>query len=161
MIGKLLMGKALPWIGGGLVLALAVTGGWGAYQASKRADAEAALHTARTELQRAQDALGDTNAANVVLRRALDEWKALATPAADVKRAADRATAAADRIAARSAALTRDEEADRANPDCAALLAVDLARACPAHARSVRERARGEVRGPDDRSAGPGRAADP
>ena len=143
MIGKLLAGKALPWIGGGLVLALAVTGAWGAHQMGQREDAEAALATARTELRRAQDALRDTNAANDLLRTAVDHWQATCTPAEEVKKAADAATAAAGRIADASAALRRDEEADRAKPDCAALLAGDLADSCPAIARSVRQRAAG------------------
>lgn len=160
MIAELLAGRALPWIGGGLVLALAVTGGWGAYQASKREDAEAALLAARSELQRANDALRDTNTANDALSDAVDKWRALATPSEDVKAAAEAATAAANRIAARSAELRQDEETDRANPDCAALLAVDLARACPAIARGMRERAARGVPRSDDRGASPGGGED-
>lgn len=160
MIGKVLLAKALPWIGGAMLLLVIALGGVAAHQKARADDAEAALRTARDELQSAQGKLSDTNAANDVLREAVDEWKALATPAADVKAAAEEATAAAKRIEARADELDRLEEPDRANPDCAALLRVDLAAVCPAIARGMRERAARGVPRPGDRDAGAGSRED-
>lgn len=153
---KLLMGKALPWVGGGLLLALIAASLTAAYQMHRVGELEGEIHTARTELQRAQDALRDTNAANDGLRAAVDQWRALATPAADVKAAAEEATAAARRIEDRAGELARQEEPDLALPDCAALLRVDLAAVCPAIARGMRERAARGLPRPDDRGAGRG-----
>lgn len=55
-----------------------------------------------------------------------------------------------DILAARDAQLDDLSRGDYDKPDCAALLAMDIAAVCPGVARSLRERAEGRLPGPND-----------
>lgn len=150
---NLLLGRFLPYIAGGLVLALLVTTGLWRFEAHRvttvKGERDAALHQV-TELTAAVSGKDSTIAA---LQASAEAWQKLATPAEAMKAAADRVDAAAQQIEARSRALTPAEVKDHANPDCAALLAMDIARMCPGIAAGVRERAAHRV--PGQASSGP------
>lgn len=88
------------------------------------------------------------------LQKSVAEWKKLATEAPDLTGEIERLKDEARRRAAQLDALKRSEEKDREKPDCAALLAMDIAAACPAIAAGVRDRARGGVPRPAGGSAG-------
>jgi hypothetical protein len=76
------------------------------------------------------------------LERAVEKWKALATPARP--ELGPQADADRKRLEAELAAAYRmAREKDNGKPDCAALLAVDFGRACPSIAGGLRERAEG------------------
>lgn len=134
-------GKVTAYVAGGLALAAIVAGGLAWHWHGEVAELELSLRDARDEVQRQADALTSKDSALAALEAAVAEWRAIATSSDDMKQAADRATVAAGVLEQRAAELARAEAPDRANPDCAALLATDLSRVCPAIARGVRERA--------------------
>jgi hypothetical protein len=90
--------------------------------------------------------LADANQGQVTtiaaLERAVEKWKALATPARP--ELGPQADADRRRLEAELAAAYRKaRELDNGKADCAALLAQDLGRACPFIAGGLRERAEG------------------
>ncbi len=111
-----------------------------------------------TALETASKGKDDTISA---LEAAVASWKALSTPAPDTKAAAARLAAAEAQLNARSRALSAREEAERATPTCAKVLAIDLVASCPAAAAGVRERARSGVPRPASGSPGPRGEAPP
>jgi len=131
----------LPHVAGGLLLVLLIMTGLWRFEARRvdvvKGERDAAQHQV-TQLQAAVDG---KDATITTMQKAAAAWQNLATPAAAMTAAAARMQATAEEIEARSRALTTAEEKDHDLPDCAALLALDLALACPGHARSVRDRA--------------------
>jgi hypothetical protein len=146
----------LPHIAGGLLLVvLACVIGW-RIEAGRLATRTTERDQALAEVTRLKAAVTGKDATIAAQAKSIEQWQAQATPAKAMADAAVRAAAAAEQVAARTAALNQAEVKDRANPDCAAVLAIDLARVCPAIAAGVRTRAAGGVRRPTggDPSAG-------
>lgn len=155
-----LTGRIAAYVAGGLLLAAITASGVAWWQWSRAAGLEVERDAARAD---AAEALAAATAKDFTigeLRTALDQWRALVVPADTINAAARRTETAAAAVEARARALNAREEADRARPDCAALLAADLAGACPAIAGGVRERAaRRDARGPDPGARAGGEAA--
>jgi len=128
-----------------LILALLA---WGGIESHRVDVVKVERDTARSELAQARDSLKDANHTIDVQTASLKMWKDLATTVADLKQRADEMEAAAKAAEVRSNELLKKEATDNAKPDCAKLLAVDLAAVCPAHADGMQQRARGGVQGP-------------
>jgi hypothetical protein len=135
----------LPYVAGVLLLALLSVGIAWRVEVSRLATRTTERDAARTEVTRLQAAINGKDATIAAQSKAIDLWQAQATPTKAMEDAAARTEAAAKLIEDRARSLSAAEVKDRANPDCAALLAMDIARLCPATADSVRTRARGGV----------------
>lgn len=140
--------------GAGIALAGLAWLGW--IIAGWRHDALVELPRARASLEQLQVAVSGKDDTIAALEASVVAWKALATPADHMDAAVAAVTDAADKLNARARALQSAEVRDRENPDCAALLAMDIARVCPAVAAGVRQRARGGLPGPAGGGAGAG-----
>lgn len=156
---RLLLGRFLPHIAGGLLLALAaMTIAW-RVQTGRLEDRTRERDQALGQVTQLLAAAKGKDTTIAALEASAEAWRKLATTSEAMKAAADLVDATRKTIEARASALAAAEERDRANPDCAALLALDIARACPAIAAGVRTRAAASgVRGPPDRGAGAGGA---
>ena len=86
--------------------------------------------------------VGDKDATIAAQSAGIDDMIKAATAAGEtLKSAGDRIDTLNAQLAAERAKRNAALEADYAVPDCAALLATDLAAVCPAHARRLRESA--------------------
>lgn len=129
-------------IAAGVVAAAALAGA--GVQTLRLKAANASLSEANAEVNRLKDAAAGSERTIQTLQGSLTAIQAEGDrQAAAAAAAAERAVrAAAERDRAR-AALDAAKRTDYAKPDCAALLALDLASVCPAHADSLRKRAGG------------------
>ncbi len=149
MIMKYLMGV----LAGALLGALALV----AIQTSRVGRYKAELDSTLTENMRLQEAaIGseqtiERQAKSIagILEAARQQGEALVAAVATLK-------ARDAMIEKQSADLAAAEAADHALPECQALLNLDLARLCPAHADSVRKRAAGRLSGSNSRGSDPG-----
>lgn len=156
-----ILGPVLKYIAAGLLVALLLALAALKIQSNRletRTDERDLAQREANQLRAAVSGKDDTIAA---LQSANEQWRALSIPADAMNQAAERTEKAAKLIEDRTRALTPSEVRDHANPDCAALLALDIARSCPGHAFSVRQRARGGLSGPAGGSPEAGGAARP
>ena len=149
MIGfiiKLIAGRAGPFLLIGLAVALFGSMGVAAYQrqAAKRYQAERETYAqgwaaAKEEAKSLLDSIESKDVVIHDLRGALTQWQEEANRSA---RANEEAGKRADTYRAElNTARTRIRalgEQDRGNPDCDALLAMDLAVACPGRTEAIR-----------------------
>jgi hypothetical protein len=145
MISALLSKYALPTLAALLAVALAAVAVQTARVGKFKAEARAATDEV-TQLVAAAESTEKT------IKVLTDATRGLAEEA---QRQLDAANLAASRLAERDATI-RKQAADLAaaeateydKPDCQALLALDIAGSCPAHADGVRQRARRDLQGP-------------
>lgn len=128
----------LPGLGVALALALAAT----AIQTARVGKFKAVANAANAEVSRL---LGADASKEVTLGRLQESIK---TIRAEAKAQGEALLAAASAVEASRATITKQaaelaaaEAKDYDNPNCQALLAVDLYSTCPAHAAGMRERA--------------------
>lgn len=144
LLGGVLVLAALGWLG-------LIVKGW-------HHDATVELPRALASIEQLRTAVQGKDSTITALEKSVTAWQALATPADSFDAAVARLDQAAQRLNDRERALANMEARDREKPDCAALLATDIARVCPAIAAGMRDRARGGVPGSTGRGAGAGGA---
>lgn len=138
---NLIFGPFLKYIAGGLLLALIVVGVALRVQSGRLAERTRERDAATAQVSQLRQAATGKDQTIAALRTAAEAWRSLTTPAESMNAAAGRAEQAARDLAARAAELRTEEAKDREDPDCRAVLALDLARACPAISAGLRQRA--------------------
>lgn len=100
------------------------------------------IETLELENDRLEHTIGDKNATIDAQARGIDSMITASVAAeAALKAAGDTLDTTNRLLAAERAKRNAKVETDYALPDCAALLAIDLARVCPAHAQRLRDAA--------------------
>jgi len=127
-------------VGLAAVLALA---GYAVWQHREAVSLSQRLSEAQATVGKLERANASQETAIASLEKAVAGWRALVPTPEAAAAAADRMAAAAKALEDRARTLNGREASDNAKPDCAKLLAVDLAAVCPAHADSMRSRAAG------------------
>lgn len=124
-------------IGGAAILALGIAL---KIQTSRLHEAQQERDTALQHVTQLQAAAKGKDATIASLQASVDQWKALATPAESATAAVSKLETEVARLKAAARTLRAREETEREDPDCAAILAIDLG-VCPAHVRGMQDRA--------------------
>lgn len=135
-----------PYLAGGLALIFAALITFAGCEHSNASAARADRDAMESARDYARDAATSKDVVIGALTQSRDAWKKLATPSEAMDAAADRAELLEQQLRHTQADLDRlAREKDHAKPECAALLATDFERVCPAIARRLRERAEGRA----------------
>lgn len=156
-----------PYLIGGVAAVIVALGSFGGcqYVRAEAAVAKAQKETAKREgAEAARDKAIEANTSQQVTieaqSAALDKWAKIGTSPDQVAALVQDLKRFSDQLAARAAANDKLKENDLAKPDCAALLAVSVQRACPGIAAGLRNYAGGHQNNPG-RDPGAGAAPAP
>jgi phage repressor protein C with HTH and peptisase S24 domain len=152
---RLITTKLLAYVCGGLLIALAVTGGFAGCEHSNANAARAERDAANAALDTAVDANKSNQATIATQKAALDEWASLGLSPAEILQALKSVGDALKEAGRTLDAWQAEKEKERANPDCGAWLRASFQRACPGLARGLRNAASGHADG-DGQGAGAG-----
>jgi hypothetical protein len=152
--------KILAWICAGLLAALLLTGAFAGCEHRNAKQARAARDAVTAELSEATSANAEQLKTIETQSQALASWRSLGVTVDEAAAAVTSMNAYGETLKSIDEEFRKAKEKDRAIPDCAALLRVDLERVCPGIARSLRDSASGDQDG-RRRSSRAGREAAP